>query len=94
LPELVKIVEKKPIPSGATMLYGLPDVGLVGLIATSYLISELDSEEIAYMKDSHTPLSESTETKTLSQLSLSWRFLRQPFTPSCGHLSIGDKQKK
>ena len=47
--ELVKIVEKKPIPSGATMLYGLPDVGLVGLIATSYLISELDSEEIAYM---------------------------------------------
>lgn len=47
--ELVKIVEKKSIPSGATMLYGLPDVGLVGLIATSYLISEVDSEEIAYM---------------------------------------------
>ncbi len=47
--ELVEIVEKKSIPSGATMLYGLPDVGLVGLIATSYLISELDSEEIAYM---------------------------------------------
>jgi len=49
LSELVKIVEKKPIPSGATMLIGLPDVGLVGLIATSYLISELDLEEIAYM---------------------------------------------
>jgi len=49
LSELVKIVEKKAIPSGATMLYGLPDVGLVGLIATSYLISELDSEEIAYI---------------------------------------------
>ena len=47
--ELGRIVEKKPIPSGATMLYGLPDVGLVGLIATSYLISELDSEEIAYL---------------------------------------------
>ncbi len=47
--ELVRIVEKKPTPSGATMLYGLPDVGLVGLIATSYLISELDLEEIAYM---------------------------------------------
>jgi uncharacterized protein len=43
------MVEKKPIPSGATMLIGLPDVGLVGLIATSYLISELDLEEIAYM---------------------------------------------
>lgn len=47
--ELVKIVEKKPIPSGATMLIGLPDVGLVGLIATSYLISELNLEEIAYV---------------------------------------------
>ncbi len=31
------------------MLIGLPDVGLVGLIATSYLISELNLEEIAYM---------------------------------------------
>lgn len=31
------------------MLYGLPDVGLVGLIATSYIISELDLEEIAYV---------------------------------------------
>jgi len=49
LSELVRIVEKKPIPSEATMLIGLPDVGLVGLIATSYLISELDLEEIAYM---------------------------------------------
>ena len=47
--ELVKIVEKKPVPSEATMLIGLPDVGLVGLIATSYIISELNLEEIAYM---------------------------------------------
>ena len=47
--ESVKIVEKKPVPSEATMIIGLPDVGLVGLIATSYLISELDLEEIAYM---------------------------------------------
>ena len=47
--ESVKIIEKKPIPSDATMIIGLPDVGLVGLIATSYLISELDLEEIAYM---------------------------------------------
>ena len=31
------------------MIIGLPDVGLVGLIATSYIISELDLEEIAYM---------------------------------------------
>jgi predicted ATP-grasp superfamily ATP-dependent carboligase len=49
LSELVKIVEKKPIPSEVIMLYGLPDVGLVGLIATSYLISELNPEETAYM---------------------------------------------
>ena len=47
--ESVKIVEKKPIPSEATMLIGLPDVGLVGLIATSYLITELKLEEVAYM---------------------------------------------
>ena len=45
----VEIVEKKPVPSEATMLIGLPDVGLVGLIATSYLITELKLEEIAYM---------------------------------------------
>ena len=31
------------------MIIGLPDVGLVGLIATSYLITELNLEEIAYM---------------------------------------------
>ncbi len=31
------------------MLIGLPDVGLVGLIATSYIITELKLEEIAYM---------------------------------------------
>jgi uncharacterized protein len=49
LSESVKIVEKKTVPSEATMIIGLPDVGLVGLIATSYLISELKLEEIAYM---------------------------------------------
>ena len=47
--ESVKIMEKKPVPSEATMIIGLPDVGLIGLIATSYLISELDLEEIAYI---------------------------------------------
>jgi uncharacterized protein len=31
------------------MLHGLPDVGLVGLIATSYMISELDLAEVAYV---------------------------------------------
>ncbi|MEJ2281720.1 MAG: PAC2 family protein [Candidatus Bathyarchaeota archaeon] len=47
--ESIKIIEKIIIPSDTTMIIGLPDVGLVGLIATSYLISELNLEEIAYM---------------------------------------------
>jgi len=49
LSEAIKIVEKESIPSDAIMLHGLPDVGLVGLIATSYIISELDLAEIAYV---------------------------------------------
>jgi uncharacterized protein len=49
LSESVKIVEKETIPSEATMVIGLPDVGLVGLIATSYIVSELNLKEIAYM---------------------------------------------
>jgi uncharacterized protein len=49
LSKSVEIVEKKPVPAEATMLIGLPDVGLVGLIATSYLITELKLEEIADM---------------------------------------------
>ena len=47
--ESVEIVEKNSIPSDATMIIGLPDVGLVGLIATSYIISELNLKEIAYI---------------------------------------------
>jgi len=34
-------VEKRSVPSNALMLHGLPDVGLVGLIATSHIISQL-----------------------------------------------------
>ena len=49
LSESIEIIEKKPVPSGATMIIGLPDVGLVGLIATSYIVSEFKLEEIAYM---------------------------------------------
>jgi uncharacterized protein len=46
----VKIVEKKEIPSGCVMLFGFPDVGLVGVIAASHLISELNNlEEVAYL---------------------------------------------
>ena len=46
----VKIIEKKEIPSGAIMVFGFPDVGLVGVIAASHLISELENiEEVAYL---------------------------------------------
>lgn len=37
------------------MLHGLPDVGLVGLIATSHIITELDLDEIAYMNSDLLP---------------------------------------
>lgn len=47
--ESVDIVERKAIPSNAIMLNGLPDVGLVGLIATSHIVSELKLGEIAYV---------------------------------------------
>jgi uncharacterized protein len=45
----VKIIEKKEVPSHAIMLFGFPDVGLVGVIAASHLISELNLAEVAYM---------------------------------------------
>ena len=47
--EEVKIIEKKEVPSGAIMLFGFPDVGLVGVIAASHLIEELNLAEVAYM---------------------------------------------
>jgi len=49
LSEEIKIVEKKEIPSGTIMLFGFPDIGLVGVIATSHLISELNLTEVAYL---------------------------------------------
>jgi uncharacterized protein len=45
----VKIIEKQKIPSGTTMLFGFPDVGLVGVIAASHIISELNLTEVAYL---------------------------------------------
>jgi uncharacterized protein len=51
----VNIVEKKQIPSGAVMLFGFPDVGLVGVIAASHLIEELNLAEVAYMESKLLP---------------------------------------
>lgn len=47
--EKIKIIEKKEIPKDAIMIFGFPDVGLVGVIAASHLISELNLEQVAYM---------------------------------------------
>lgn len=47
--EPVRIVEKASVPNNALMLHGLPDVGLVGLIATSHIIGQLKMNEIAYI---------------------------------------------
>ncbi|MBS7636150.1 proteasome assembly chaperone family protein [Candidatus Bathyarchaeota archaeon] len=47
--EEIKIIERKEIPKEAVMIFGFPDVGLVGVIAASHLISELGLEEVAYM---------------------------------------------
>jgi uncharacterized protein len=49
LASVVNVIEKKTVPSNTIMLSGLPDVGLVGLIATSHIISELKLTEIAYV---------------------------------------------
>lgn len=46
----VEIVEEKPIKDkGLIFLEGFPDVGLVGTIATSYLIDKLGLEEVGYI---------------------------------------------
>jgi uncharacterized protein len=47
--EEVKIIERNKVPSGATLIFGFPDVGLVGVIAASHLIDELNLTEVAYV---------------------------------------------
>lgn len=47
--EEIAIIETKEIPKDAYMVFGFPDVGLVGVIAASHLISELKMTEVAYV---------------------------------------------
>ncbi len=47
--EKVRIIEKKRVPLGASLLFGFPDVGLVGVIAAAHLIEELGLTEVAYV---------------------------------------------
>jgi len=51
----VKIVERTEIPDGLKIIFGLPDVGLVGTIAASHLISKLNLKEIAYLRSDLLP---------------------------------------
>ncbi|MEM1586720.1 MAG: proteasome assembly chaperone family protein [Candidatus Bathyarchaeia archaeon] len=46
----VKVVELKEVPEGITIICGLPDVGLVGVIAAAHIISKLNLEEAAYIE--------------------------------------------
>jgi uncharacterized protein len=48
LTEEVRIIERSKVPPGATLVFGFPDVGLVGVIAASHLIDELKLSEVAY----------------------------------------------
>jgi uncharacterized protein len=55
LSEEVRIIEKRKIATGATLLFAFPDVGLVGVIAASHLIDELDLTEVAYVDSNLLP---------------------------------------
>ena len=50
-----KIIEKKNAPSEAFLVHGMPDVGLVGVIAASHLITEYKMVEMAYMDSESLP---------------------------------------
>jgi len=46
----VKIIERGEVQEGLKMICGLPDVGLVGAIAASHIISKLRLAEVAYVR--------------------------------------------
>ncbi len=51
----LRIVETAPIPRGAILINGLPDVGLVGLLAASHIISSLKLEEVGAIESDLLP---------------------------------------
>ncbi|MBS7659440.1 MAG: proteasome assembly chaperone family protein [Candidatus Bathyarchaeia archaeon] len=53
--EEIKIIEVRKAPKEAYMIFGFPDVGLVGVIAASHLITELGLTEIAYIESKLLP---------------------------------------
>lgn len=48
--EEVRIVEKGKVKEGVVLLEGMPDVGLVGVISTTYLIDVLKMKEVAEVR--------------------------------------------
>ena len=51
----LKIVETEPIPKQAVVINGLPDVGLVGLLAASHIISSLKLKEVGAIESELLP---------------------------------------
>jgi len=52
---IIKITEKKAVPKEPVIITGLPDVGLVGVIAASEMVSYLKMEEIAKVESGLLP---------------------------------------
>ncbi len=48
--EAIKMIEKRPVKDGLILLEGMPDVGLVGVISTTYLVDTLKMEEVAEVR--------------------------------------------
>ncbi len=53
--EPVTVIERKDVPVGFTLVNGLPDVGLVGVLAVSHLVSSLDMEEVGSIESETFP---------------------------------------
>ncbi len=46
----IRFIEKAPIPKDLVIINGLPDVGLVGVLASSHLVSSLDMKEVGSLE--------------------------------------------
>lgn len=53
--QLVRFLVKKAVPKGFTLITGLPDVGLVGVLASSHIVSSLKMEEIGTVESDMFP---------------------------------------
>jgi len=51
----LNIIETEPLPKQAVMINGLPDVGLVGLLAASHIISSLKLREVGAIESDLLP---------------------------------------